>query len=30
MLAMGAYIRDFQKTKEKIEETKTENERLEK
>merc|ERR1711874_426331 len=30
MLAMGVYIRDFQKTKEKIEETKNENERLEK
>merc|ERR1711913_276659 len=30
MLAMGAYIRDFQKAKEKVEETKTENARLEK
>merc|ERR1711874_595631 len=30
MLAMGVYIRDFQKTKEKVEETKNENERLEK
>merc|ERR1711874_788718 len=30
MLAMGAYIRDFQKTKEKLEETMKDNERLEK
>merc|ERR1711874_86710 len=30
MLAMGTYIRDFQKTKEKVEETMKENERLEK